>query len=282
MDIETIRTLRNGVRIPSIGFGTYKAPDDSTGIHAIREAINAGYRLIDTATLYGNEQALGKAVKESGIPREDLFLTTKVANSDRGYDSTLRAFDTSLQLLDTDYIDLYLIHWPASKVKSADWEQINSETWRALERLLEEKRVRAIGVSNFMPEHLEALTKTSHVMPMVNQIEFHPGWIQPETLSWCNANDVIVEAWSPLGRTRLFDNPLLKKLSEKYDKSVAQICLRWELQKGVIPIPKSLRPERMSENIDVFDFSLSDEDMLLIDRMPPTGESGLSPDNINF
>ncbi|MDE6299548.1 MAG: aldo/keto reductase, partial [Muribaculaceae bacterium] len=219
MDIETIRTLRNGVRIPSIGFGTYKAPDDSTGIHAIREAINAGYRLIDTATLYGNEQALGKAVKESGIPREDLFLTTKVANSDRGYDSTLRAFDTSLQLLDTDYIDLYLIHWPASKVKSADWEQINSETWRALERLLEEKRVRAIGVSNFMPEHLEALTKTSHVMPMVNQIEFHPGWMQPETLAWCNAHNVIVEAWSPLGRTRLFDNTLLEKLSEKYDKS---------------------------------------------------------------
>lgn len=280
--MERFKTLRNGGSIPSIGFGTYKAPDDATGITAIRNAIFIGYRLFDTATLYGNEQALGKAVRESAIPREELFLTTKVANHDRGYDNTLKAFDRSLKLMATDYIDLYLIHWPASKANNPEWRNVNSQTWRAMERLLDEGRVKAIGVSNFMPEHLEALADDSRILPMVNQIEFHPGWMQPDVLSWCRERDVIVEAWSPLGRTRLFDNPLLIKLSEKYGKSVAQICLRWELQHGVIPIPKSLNPERMKENIEIFDFNISEEDMLLIDNMPATGASGLTPDTINF
>ncbi len=274
--------LANGIRMPQIGFGTYKAPDDTEGERAVVEAIRCGYRLIDTATLYGNERTVGRALKSAGVSRDKLFVTTKLANSDRGYDSALQAFDRSLEDLGLDYLDLYLIHWPASAGKAPDWKNINAETWRGLETLLESGRVRAIGVSNFMPVHLEALAETAKVMPMVNQIEFHPGWMQPEVLEWCRKNRIVVEGWSPLGRTRVFEDPLLNRLALKYGKSVAQICLRWATQNGVVPIPKSLHEERMKENLDIFGFSLSPEDMALIDSMPPTGESGLTPDTITF
>ena len=279
--IENVK-LSNGLEIPSIGYGTYKITESASGVKVVKDALAAGYRLLDTAAMYHNEQEVGEAVVESGLPRKEIFVTSKVANPDRGYDSTLRAFDRSLRLLEMDYLDLYLIHWPADKARFADWKKINSDTWRALERLLYEGRVKAIGVSNFMTEHLEALAETARVLPMVNQIEFHPGWMQPGVLEWCRRNNVVVEGWSPLGRTRVLEDPLLVGIARRYGKSVAQICLRWAVQHGVVPLPKSVSPERMKSNLDIFDFSLSEADMRLIDSMPPTGESGLTPDSIDF
>lgn len=279
--IENIK-MNNGVEIPCIGYGTYKVSVDKDGVQVVKDAIEAGYRLLDTAAMYNNEEEVGKAIIESGIPRKDIFLTSKVANPDRGYDSTLRAFDRSLRLLEVDYLDLYLIHWPADKAHFANWKKINSDTWRALERLLNEGRVKAIGVSNFMPEHLDALAETARDLPMVNQIEFHPGWMHPKVLEWCRRNNVVVEGWSPLGRTRVLEDPLLVGIARRYGKSVAQICLRWAVQHGVVPLPKSVSPERMKSNLDIFDFSLTAADMRLIDSMPRTGESGLTPDSIDF
>lgn len=276
------RRLLNGVEMPEIGFGTYKAPDDEAGMTAVKEAVEIGYRLFDTATLYENEAAVGRALRECGVSRDQLFVTTKVANSDRGYDSTLRAFDRSLQLMGLDYMDLYLIHWPASEAKTDQWRVINAETWRAMEELLDAGRVRAIGVSNFFPIHLDALMQTARVTPMVNQVEMHPGLFPTDVLDWSRRHGMIVEAWSPLGRMRMMEEPLLLELAAKYGKSVAQICLRWEIQHGVVPIPKSMNPGRMKENFDVFNFSLSADDMEKLDRMPPTGCSGLYPDTINF
>ena len=279
--IENVK-LSNGLEIPCIGYGTYKVSEGHSGEQVVKDALGVGYRLLDTAAMYHNEQEVGKAIIESGIPRQEIFVTSKVANPDRGYDSTLRAFDRSLRLLEMDYLDLYLIHWPADKARFADWKKINSDTWRALERLLYEGRVKAIGVSNFMTEHLEALAETARVLPMVNQIEFHPGWMQPEVLEWCKRRNVVVEGWSPLGRTRVLENPLLSEIARRYEKSVAQICLRWAVQHGVIPLPKSVSPGRMKSNLNIFDFTLSSADMRLIDSMPPTGESGLTPDSIDF
>ena len=279
--IENVK-LSNGLEIPCIGYGTYKVSEGHSGEQVVKDALGVGYRLLDTAAMYKNEEEVGKAIIESGLPRREIFVTSKVANPDRGYDSTLRAFDRSLRLLEMDYLDLYLIHWPADKARFADWKKINSDTWRALERLLYEGRVKSIGVSNFMPEHLDALADTARVLPMVNQIEFHPGWMQPEVLEWCKRRNVVVEGWSPLGRTRVLENPLLSEIARRYEKSVAQICLRWAVQHGVVPLPKSVSPERMKSNLDIFDFSLSEADMRLIDSMPPTGESGLMPDSIDF
>ena len=279
--IENIK-LSNGLEIPCIGYGTYKVSEGHSGEQVVKDALGVGYRLLDTAAMYKNEEEVGKAIIESGIPRREIFVTSKVTNPDRGYDSTLRAFDRSLRLLEMDYLDLYLIHWPADKARFADWKKINSDTWRALERLLYEGRVKAIGVSNFMTEHLEALAETARVLPMVNQIEFHPGWMQPEVLEWCRRNNVVVEGWSPLGRTRVLEDPLLVGIARRYGKSVAQICLRWAVQHGVVPLPKSVSQGRMKSNLNIFDFILSSADMRLIDSMPPTGESGLTPDSIDF
>ncbi len=266
--------------IPAIGFGTYKTTDAKMGFDPTVEALRSGYRLIDTAAMYGNERAVGESIRRSGIDRKDIVLTTKVNNTDRGYDSTLRAFDRSLQELMTDYIDIYLIHWPASEADFSDWRDINASTWRALERLYKEGRCRAIGVSNFMIEHLKALESTSEVMPMVNQIEFHPGYPQTELTRYCRARQIIVEAWSPLGRQRVLESPLLESIARAHGKSVAQICLRWEVQSGVVPIPKSNNPERIRQNLDIFDFSLTDDEMRVIDAMPQLGFSGLTPYNI--
>ncbi len=274
--------LANGIGLPAVGFGSYKVSEGQDGTRVVKDALLAGYRLIDTAAMYKNEEQVGKAIKESVIPRNEILLTSKVANTDRGYDSTLRAFDESLRRLGTDYLDLYLIHWPADKAREKDWRNVNAETWRALERLLKEGRARAIGVSNFMKEHLVALSETADILPMVNQIEFHPGWMQREVYNWCVGYGIVIEGWSPLGRTRVLNDPLLIRIAERYSKSVAQICLRWAVQLGVIPLPKSVNPERMKSNIDIFDFTLSEEDMKLIESMPATGESGLSPDNITF
>lgn len=280
--MENRFVLNNGVEIPAIGFGTWQTPRGEVAVESVKYAINCGYRHIDAAAVYGNEVSVGEGIKQSGIDRNDLFVTSKVWNTERGYDSTLRAFDKTLSDLGLDYLDLYLIHWPATEHRFADWKELNLSTWRAMEKLYNDGRVRAIGVSNFLPHHLEALMDSVSIIPSVNQIEFHPGFMQKDCVEFCRKHNILVEAWSPLGTGRMLDNPLLKAIADNYDKSVAQICIRWGLQHGVLPLPKSVTPDRIKENIDVWDFSISDSDMSRIDAMAYCGGSGLNPDKIDF
>lgn len=274
-------TLRNGVEIPCVGFGTYLNKDGAVCVASVKAALAAGYRHIDTAAYYNNEKSIGQAIREAGVPREDLFVTSKVWNADRGYETTLTAFARTLENLQMNYLDLYLIHWPAVQKQFANWEELNLGTWKAMTELYQAGKIRAIGVSNFMPHHLKALMETE-VKPMVNQIELHPGQNQDETVAYCQANGIVVEAWSPLGRGKLQDHPLLNRLAETHQKSLAQICLRWCLQKNTLPLPKSVTPSRIVENTNLFDFALNDEEMEAISRMAPCGSSGHHPDDIAF
>lgn len=274
-------TLLNGVKIPCIGFGTWKAPDGEIAVSSVRTAIEAGYRHIDTAAGYENEASVGKGIKDSGIPREEIFVTSKVKNSERGYKTTLAAFDKTITDLGLDYLDLYLIHWPASFSRFENWEQINLDTWRAMTELYKAGKIRSIGVSNFMPHHLKALVETE-VPPMVDQIEFHTGQMQPETVDYCRNNNILVEAWSPLGSGRMLENPTLAEIAAKYGKSTAQICVRWCMQNGTLPLPKSVTPSRIKENGEIFDFTIDDTDMRKINSMEYCGGSGHHPDKVNF
>lgn len=269
-------TLSNGVEIPAVGYGTYLTSEKDDG--TVAAALAAGYRHFDTASFYGTEQALGDALKASGVPREELFLTSKLWKDEMGYENALAAFERSLQKLGTDYLDLYLIHWPRPDDLTAEWRQLDRDTWRALEELYRAGRVRAIGVSNFLPHHLRSLMKTAEVMPMVNQIEFHPGYPQTYTVEFCKAHGILPEAWSPLGRTRVLQDERLAGIAAKYGKTVAQLCVRFALQCGVVPLPKSSSPARMQANLDVFDFVISDEDMDRILTLPQFGWSGQHPD----
>ena len=253
-------TLSNGYKIPCIGFGTWQTPDGETAVNAVKEAIKLGYKHIDTAAIYGNEKSIGKAIKESGINREELFITSKVWNKERGYKTTLKAFEKTLNDLCIDYLDLYLIHWPASVNQFKDWDNINLETWRAMTELYKAGKIKSIGVSNFMPHHLKSLMETE-IKPMVNQIEFHVGFMQEETFKYCNDNNILIEAWSPLGTGKMLDNETLKEIANKYNKSIAQLCIRWCLQNNTLPLPKSVTPSRIKENTEIFDFVISDEDM---------------------
>lgn len=271
--------LSNGVEIPCVGFGTWQTPDGQVASDSVKCAIEAGYRHIDTAAIYGNEKSVGQAITRSGVDRKELFITTKLWNTERGYDTTLKAFEASMQNLETDYVDLYLIHWPAIRGEA---EKINSDTWRAFEKLYEEGRIKAIGVSNFLQHHLEPLLDTAEIVPMVNQIEYHPGYMQSETVEFCKSQNILIEAWSPLGTGRLLNNPQLMEIAERYEKSTAQICIKWCLQNGTLPLPKSVTPQRIVENMQVFDFTLSDEDMKFINDMPYIGGSGLHPDKVGF
>ena len=273
--------LGNGYAIPCVGFGTWQTPDGETAVSAVKMAIKKGYRHIDAAAIYGNEISVGQGIRESGIERSALFVTSKVWNDERGYQKTLNAFAKTLADLQLDYLDLYLIHWPASSSRYSDWEEFNLETWHAITDLHKSGRIRAVGVSNFLPHHLAALMETE-VPPMVNQIEFHPGQMQHETVEFCRKNSILVEAWSPLGSGRLLANPLLSSIAAKYDKSVAQLCVRWCLQHEVLPLPKSVTPARIAENADVFDFSIAEDDMAAIDNMTNVGGSGLHPDHVDF
>jgi len=249
------KKLNNGLQIPQLGFGVWQVPNEEA-TPAVEEALKAGYRLIDTATVYGNEEGVGKALAASNVPREDLFITTKVWNSDQGYESTLKAFDTSLEKLGLDYVDLYLIHWPTPKYDTY------VDTYKALEKLYKDGRTKAIGVCNFDPEHLQRIMDECEVKPTVNQVECHPYLQQNELKQFCKENDILLEAYSPLmnGQTVLQDE-VIGQLAEKHGKTAAQIILRWHLQTDVIVIPKTVTPSRMSENLDVFDFELSQEDM---------------------
>lgn len=268
--------LNNGVKIPCIGFGTYKAAE--SGEETIRTALEAGYRYFDTAAFYDNEEIIGRALRESGVRRRELFLASKVWKTDMGAEKTKASFEESLRKLETDYLDLYLIHWPRPDLIRKDWEELLIETWRAIEELYRKGRVRAVGVSNFMPQHLEVLFRTTDICPAVNQIEFHPGHTQEQVLSYCRRKGILVQAWSPLGRSRVLSHPLLTELSEKYRVSPAKLCIRYALQRGVLPLPKASSPERMKENQDVFGFEISVEDMYRISTMPPAGWSGEHPD----
>lgn len=269
-------TLNNHVRIPKIGFGTYKAAENGDE-SIIREAIHQGYTLFDTASFYENEAIVGSAIKKSGLPRDHFFLTSKLWKTQMGYQNTLQAFTDSCKQLRTDYLDLYLIHWPRPDL-TCDWKKIVMETWKALEELYDEKKVRAIGVSNFLPHHLDVILNSCKIIPAVDQIEFHPGYTQMETVNFCQSLRIQVEAWSPIGRARLIDNPLLKEIAAKYNKSVPQLCIRFSLQNNVLPLPKASSPERMAQNLDVFDFEISEEDMEKIIAMPVIGWSGEHPD----
>jgi len=256
--VEKYMLLNNNIKIPSIGFGTYKSGSDEETSEIIKNALNLGYKLIDTASFYNNEIGIGKGIKESGVNREDIFLVTKLWNEDHGYDKTIKAFNESLKKLQVDYIDLYLIHWP---------NKLNNETWRAFEDLYESGKVKAIGVCNFKECHLEELKKSAKIMPMVNQVEIHPFTIKNNIVNYCNYNNIKVIAWSPISRGRVLENELMIELAQKYNKSIVQIVLRWHMQRGIIPIPKSSNKDRIKDNIDVFDFEICSEDMKRINEL---------------
>lgn len=274
MGIKDGFRLHNGVIIPYLGLGVYKAKEGEEVQDAIDYALDAGYRHIDTASIYNNEEGVGRAVNLHRIPRDDIFVTTKVWNTDQGYDETLRAFETSLNKLGFHRIDLYLIHWPVAD-KYLD-------TWRALERLYDEGVVRAIGVSNFHQSHLEDLMAHSNIKPMVNQVEFHPRLRQQPLLDFCQQQDIQFEAWSPLMHGELFTLDDFVELETKYNKSISQLVLRWNLQKGIVTIPKSVNPVHIDLNAELFDFELTDDEMAYIDRLDKNQRTGPDPDNFDF
>lgn len=270
-------TLSNGVEIPQLGLGVWQAEEGAEVEQAVAVALEAGYRLIDTAAIYGNEVGVGKALKESGLPREEIFLTTKLWNTHHAYEDALRAFDESLAKLDCGYVDLYLIHWPLPM------EGKFTEAWRALEYLYASKRVRAIGVSNFKPHHLDVLLHGAQTVPAVNQIELHPLLQQKETRAYCEAQGIAVESYSPLMQAReALAHPGIVNLAQAYGKTPAQVILRWHVQSGFIVIPKSVTPERIRENIALFDFVLSEHDMEAIEGMDRGQRIGADPDTASF
>ena len=270
-------TLNNGVEIPQVGLGVFQTKEGAEVESAVRAAIDAGYRSIDTAAIYGNEAGTGKAIKASGVPREELFITTKLWNANHAYDDALRAFDESLEKLDCGYIDLYLIHWPLPMFG------LYTEAWSALEKLYEDKRVRAIGVSNFKPAHLENLLKNAKVVPAVNQIELHPMLQQKETRATCAEHGIIIESYSPLMQAgEVIEHPTVTKIAKAHGKTPAQVILRWHVQNGFIVIPKSVRAERIQENFDLFDFELSSDDMQAIEAMDEGRRIGADPDTAAF
>ncbi|PFD10845.1 aldo/keto reductase [Bacillus cereus] len=277
-NLQSKTVLNNGVEMPWFGLGVFKVEDGPELVEAVKSAIKAGYRSIDTAAIYGNEKAVGEGIragiKEAGISREDLFITSKVWNSDQGYETTLAAYEESLKKLELDYLDLYLVHWPV--------EGKYKDTWRALETIYKEKRVRAIGVSNFQIHHLQDVMKDAEIKPMINQVEYHPRLTQKELQAFCKEQGIQMEAWSPLMQGQLLDNETLQEIAEKHGKTTAQVILRWDLQNGVITIPKSTKEHRIIANADIFNFELTKEDMEKIDALNQNHRVGPDPDNFDF
>lgn len=269
-------TLNNGMQIPCLGFGTYKSAENNDS-SVLKMAIEAGYRYFDTASFYFTEESLGQAIKESGIPREEFFIVSKLWKTEMGYENAKKALDDTLARLQMDYIDIYLIHWPRSS-EEADWKTECAETWRAMEEALEAGKTKALGLSNFLPHHIENILKNCRIKPVVNQLELHPGYMQSEAVRYCKEHGIMMQAWSPLGRQRVMENTLLTELAEKYDVSKAQICLRFLHQLDIIPIPKSSSMERMKQNQDIFGFEIEQEDMYRLLCMPQCGWSKEYPD----
>ncbi|PIC99564.1 aldo/keto reductase [Sporosarcina sp. P29] len=273
-NLQSTTTLSNGVEMPWLGLGVFKVEEGTELVNVVKTAIEHGYRSIDTAAIYGNESSVGKGIKEAQVDRKELFITSKVWNSELGYEKTLVAFDESITKLGLDYLDLYLIHWPV--------EGQFKEAWRALETLYEEGKAKAIGVSNFQPHHLEELMKDAKIKPMINQVEYHPRLSQKEVQAFCQKHDIQMEAWSPLMQGELLENAELQEIADRYNKSVAQVILRWDLQNGVVSIPKSTKAHRIAENADVFNFELTSEDMEQINKLNQDQRIGPDPDNFDF
>ena len=274
--------LPNGVNIPCIGFGTWQTPSDEEGLNAVLAALEAGYRHIDTAAVYGNEHMVGEAVRKGGVPRDQLFITSKLWNGAHGYESALEAFDQTMEKLGMDYLDLYLIHWPNPAAFRDRWQQANADSWRAMEELYAAGRIRAIGISNFHPRHIEPLLGTAKIVPMVNQIRLCPGDTQDDVVDYSRSKGMLMQAYSPLGLGKIFDVPEMIALAGKYGKSIAQICVRWSLQRGYLPLPKSVSAARIRENADVFDFELSDDDVRLIADLKGCVGYSQDPDQTSF
>lgn len=274
--------LSNGLNIPKIGFGTWQTPDGDIAEQSVLHALEAGYRHIDTAAIYGNEESVGRAIKKSGIKRSELFITTKLWNNNHSYEKAKFAIDESLTKLGLDYVDLYLIHWPNPIDSRPDFALGNAESWRAMEEAVAEGKIKAIGVSNFHPHHIDALLETAKIKPVVNQIFLNPSDMQPEIVTYCREKDILLEAYSPLGTGKIFEVKDLKELALTYNKTIAQVVLRWSLQHGFLPLPKSVTESRIKENIQVFDFELSNEDMTRIDQLRGTAGLALNPDETTF
>ena len=287
MTLENVNSplkLNDGVEIPCVGYGTFRT-DPAVTARAVKDAIQAGFRHIDTAMIYHNEEGVGQGIKASGVDRKNLFITSKLWNTDRGYESTKEAFQKSLDRLGSDYLDLYLIHWPANEKQfGPEASRINAETWRAMEELYEAGKIRAIGLSNFMPHHVAELMKTAKIKPMVDQIEVHPGWSHSEEIKKIQAMNIQVEAWGPLGGqgATVLTNPTMEKIAAAHGKTTAQVSLRWVIQQGVLPLPKSVHVNRIKENMDVFDFELSDAEMAEISALKDLGGQCKDPDEVDF
>ena len=275
-------TLNNGLEIPVVGFGTWQTPDGEVAELSVLTALKAGYTHIDTAAAYKNEESVGRAIKKSGLNREDLYITTKLANPSHTYEDAQQSIKDSLEKLYLDYIDLYLIHWPNPVTSRHEWKKRNADSWRAMEEAVDAGLIKSIGVSNFHPHHIDALLETARIKPAVNQILLNPSDMQEELVRYNKKHDILSEAYSPLGTGKIFEVESLKDLASKYNKTVAQVVIRWSLHHGFLPLPKSVTPERIVSNFDVYDFELSPEDIALIDGLKGTAGSAIDPDTTNF
>jgi diketogulonate reductase-like aldo/keto reductase len=279
--IQDSYVLSNGNKIPCVAFGTWKLSEDDTTVDIVKMAIDCGYRHIDTAFSYFNEVSVGKAVRTCGLKRSELFVTTKLSNDSHGYENTLKEFEMSMEKLDIDYVDLYLVHWPRPLPIRDRWKELNEGTWKAFEELYNAGKVKAIGVSNFLENHVDAILDKATIAPMVNQLELHPQYVQRDIVNYCKDRRIIVEAWSPLIKGN-FDHPVLIEIAKKYNKSVAQVLLRWSIQHGFLPLPKASTRERMLENANIFDFALSEEDIEAMKVLEDLGRTGAHPDTAPF
>jgi diketogulonate reductase-like aldo/keto reductase len=282
MKMKAIYKLNNGIEIPKLGYGTLQTPDDETGVQAIVKALKIGYRHIDTAQSYRNEESVGKAIKLAGVAREELFITTKIANSVNGFENTIKSLDDSLNKLGLDYIDLVLIHWPSPKAFRSDWQQRNHEVWKALEAYYQQGKIKAIGISNFKTQHINELLKTATVIPTINQIRLCPGCVDTETIDICQQYNILLEAYSPLAQGLVFEIEEIKELAEKYNKNIAQIVLRWSLQMGFLPLPKSITESRTQANTEIFDFELEEADVAMLTNLTGRCGSAKDPDSVPF
>lgn len=279
--IQDSYVLSNGVKIPCVGFGTWKLLNDNYTVDIVKTAIDCGYRHIDTAYAYQNQTAVGKAVRGCGLKRNELFITSKLDNPSHGYENTLKEFELTMNQLELDYLDLYLIHWPRPSQFRDNWREMNEGSWKAFEELYQAGKIKAIGVSNFLEHHIDALLEIATIAPMVDQLELHPQYVQREAVTYCKDHRIIVEAWSPLLKGQL-EHPLLIEIANKYRKSVAQLLLRWSIQHGFLPLPKASTAERMRENANIFDFEISEEDIEAMKALEPLGRTGPHPDTVVF